>query len=68
MKLLLYDDSTLACDFQMCSICQQQQQQTSKPWKKKEEKLQMWSQTQHLKKPKEIDGNPIIKIFALIIR
>jgi hypothetical protein len=30
--------------------------------------LQMWSQTQHLKKPKEIDGNPIIKIFALIIR
>jgi hypothetical protein len=35
---------------------------------RKKKKLQMWTQTQHLKKPKEIDGNPIIKIFALIIR
>lgn len=37
MKLLLYDVPTLACDFKMCSICQQQQQ-TSKR-RKKEKKI-----------------------------
>jgi hypothetical protein len=64
----LYDDDpTLACVFKNMFYSST----TTTNFKATKEKIKfadVRAQTQHLKKPKEIDANPIIKIFALNIR